>query len=94
VAIYGPFKVDGKYTTQSNEAFDKEILAPKVPSGAERREGSRTVANAHGIALKRYWTCRRTTLFSCSVEPERNADERCGFCSGGDTMRPGSRNAS
>ena len=34
VAIYGPFKVDGKYTTESNEAFDKEILAAKVPDGA------------------------------------------------------------
>lgn len=30
LAIYGPFKVDGKYTTDSNEAFDKEILAAGV----------------------------------------------------------------
>jgi hypothetical protein len=30
VAIYGPFKVDGSYTTPSNEAFDKEILAAGV----------------------------------------------------------------
>jgi hypothetical protein len=30
IAIYGPFKVDGGYTTPSNEAFDKEILAAGV----------------------------------------------------------------
>jgi hypothetical protein len=30
IAIYGPFKVDGAYTTPSNEAFDKEILAAGV----------------------------------------------------------------
>jgi hypothetical protein len=30
IAIYGPFKVDGTYTTPSNEAFDKEILAAGV----------------------------------------------------------------
>lgn len=30
VAIYGPFKRDGDYTTASNEAFDKEILAAGV----------------------------------------------------------------
>jgi hypothetical protein len=30
IAIYGPFKVDGSYTTPSNEAFDKEILAAGV----------------------------------------------------------------
>jgi hypothetical protein len=31
IAIYGPFKVEGGYTTPSNEAFDKEILAASVP---------------------------------------------------------------
>jgi Protein of unknown function (DUF938) len=41
VAIYGPFKVDGKYTTQSNEAFDKEILAAQVNEWASRSERSR-----------------------------------------------------
>ncbi|MCP3475792.1 class I SAM-dependent methyltransferase [Bradyrhizobium sp. CCGUVB1N3] len=31
VAIYGPFKLDGKYTTPSNLAFDREIRAAGVP---------------------------------------------------------------
>ena len=31
LAIYGPFKVDSNYTTESNAAFDKEILAANVP---------------------------------------------------------------
>jgi hypothetical protein len=54
VAIYGPFKVDGKYTTQSNEAFDKEILAPKVPEwGLKDVKDLERSANAHGIALKK-----------------------------------------
>lgn len=30
LAIYGPFKIDGGYTTASNESFDKEILAAGV----------------------------------------------------------------
>jgi Protein of unknown function (DUF938) len=54
VAIYGPFKVDGKYTTASNEAFDKEILAAKVPEwGLKDAKDLEKAANAHGIALKK-----------------------------------------
>jgi SAM-dependent methyltransferase len=54
VAIYGPFRVDGKYTTVSNEAFDKEILAAKVPEWGLKdvRDLERT-ANKYGIALKK-----------------------------------------
>ncbi|MDJ0636067.1 MAG: DUF938 domain-containing protein [Xenococcaceae cyanobacterium MO_188.B29] len=29
--IYGPFKVDGKYTTTSNEEFDKKLISYGVP---------------------------------------------------------------
>lgn len=54
VAIYGPFKVDGKYTTASNEDFDKEILAAKVPEwGLKDVRDLEQVANKHGIVLKR-----------------------------------------
>lgn len=53
LAIYGPFKVDAKYTTQSNEDFDKEILAAKVPEwGLKDVRDLETAANAHGIILK------------------------------------------
>lgn len=54
VAIYGPFKVDGKYTTPSNEAFDKEILAADVSEwGLKDVKDLEKAANAHGIALKK-----------------------------------------
>lgn len=54
VAIYGPFKVDGDYTTESNAAFDQEILAPKVAEwGLKDVRDLERAANAHKIALKR-----------------------------------------
>lgn len=54
LAIYGPFKVDGKYTTASNEDFDKEILAAKVPEwGLKDVRDIEKAANKHGLVLKR-----------------------------------------
>jgi cyclopropane fatty-acyl-phospholipid synthase-like methyltransferase len=54
LAIYGPFKVDGKYTTPSNEDFDKEILAAKVPEwGLKDVRDLERAANKHGIHLKK-----------------------------------------
>jgi Protein of unknown function (DUF938) len=54
VAIYGPFKVDGRYTTESNQTFDNEILAAKVPEwGLKDVRDLKTTASKHGIALKR-----------------------------------------
>lgn len=54
VAIYGPFKVEGKYTTPSNEAFDKEILAANVPEwGLKDVKDLEKAAAPHGIALKK-----------------------------------------
>ncbi|HTV32683.1 MAG TPA: DUF938 domain-containing protein [Methylocella sp.] len=54
LAIYGPFKVDGKYTTSSNEAFDKEILAANVSEwGLKDVRDLEKTANIHGIKLKK-----------------------------------------
>jgi len=54
VAIYGPFKVDGGYTTATNEAFDKEILAANVPEwGLKDVKDLEKAAAPHGIALKK-----------------------------------------
>lgn len=54
VAIYGPFKIDGEYTTESNEAFDKEILAANVPQwGLKDVRDLEKAAAPHGVALKK-----------------------------------------
>jgi hypothetical protein len=54
VATYGPFKMSGKYTTGSNEAFDKEILAAKVPEwGLKDVRDLEGTANKYGIVLKK-----------------------------------------
>ena len=54
IAIYGPFKVDGKYTTQSNEDFDKEILAANVTEwGLKDVRDLEAAAAKHGIVLKK-----------------------------------------
>ncbi len=53
LSIYGPFKVEATYTTESNEAFDKEILAAQVPEwGLKDVRDLEKAANAHGILLK------------------------------------------
>jgi hypothetical protein len=53
LSIYGPFKVESKYTTESNESFDKEILAAQVPEwGLKDVRDLEAAANAYGILLK------------------------------------------
>ncbi|MCJ2057403.1 class I SAM-dependent methyltransferase [Methylobacterium sp. J-048] len=53
VYIYGPFKVDGRYTTDSNRAFDQEILAANVPEwGLKDVRDLEKAAKPHGIVLK------------------------------------------
>ncbi|WP_349253301.1 DUF938 domain-containing protein [Bradyrhizobium sp. CB3481] len=52
--MYGPFKVDGKYTTPSNEAFDREIRAAAVPEwGLKDVRDLERETGKHGLALKR-----------------------------------------
>ena len=54
VAFYGPFRVDGKYTTESNAAFDQEILAPKIAEwGLKDVRDLDQAAKRHKIVLKR-----------------------------------------
>jgi cyclopropane fatty-acyl-phospholipid synthase-like methyltransferase len=54
LAIYGPFKVDGRYTTSSNESFDREILAANVAEwGLKDVKDLEKAAAVHGIALKK-----------------------------------------
>jgi hypothetical protein len=54
IAIYGPFKVDGAYTTPSNEAFNKEILATGVADwGLKDVRDLEKAANQHGLVLRR-----------------------------------------
>jgi len=54
LAIYGPFKIEGQYSTESNQAFDNEILAAKVPEwGLKDVKDLEKAANAHGVVLKK-----------------------------------------
>jgi hypothetical protein len=54
IAIYGPFKVDGAYTTPSNEAFNKEILGAGVADwGLKDVRDLEKAANQHGLVLQR-----------------------------------------
>ncbi|KWV54627.1 hypothetical protein AS156_06475 [Bradyrhizobium macuxiense] len=54
IAIYGPFKLDGKYTSPSNEAFDREIRAAGVPEwGLKDVRDIERETRRHGLALKR-----------------------------------------
>jgi hypothetical protein len=54
LAIYGPFKVDGKYTAPSDEAFDQELRAANAPEwGLKDVRDIEKAANKHGIVLTR-----------------------------------------
>ena len=52
LAIYGPFKLDGKFTTPSNEAFDKELRAANALEwGLKDVRDVEKAANNHGLVL-------------------------------------------
>ncbi len=51
--IYGPFKVEGKHTTLSNEEFDKKLLSYGVPEwGLKDIADINLVAQKHKLTLK------------------------------------------
>lgn len=51
--IYGPFKVDGCYTTPSNEEFDTTLLSYKVPEwGLKDIVDITKAAQRYGLVLK------------------------------------------
>ncbi len=52
-AIYGPFKVDGRFTSSSNEAFDKTLRRAGIPGwGLKDVRDLEKAARNHGIILK------------------------------------------
>ncbi|ACB94942.1 DUF938 domain-containing protein [Beijerinckia indica] len=54
LAIYGPFKVDGRYTTASNQNFDEEILSKNVPEwGLKDVRDLEKIAAGHKLVLKK-----------------------------------------
>jgi trans-aconitate methyltransferase len=57
LAICGPFKLDGRYTTPSNEAFDQELLQANVPDwGLKDIRDIEKATNPHGIILKQQFS--------------------------------------
>jgi cyclopropane fatty-acyl-phospholipid synthase-like methyltransferase len=52
-AIYGPFKVDGRFTSPSNEAFDGTLKAQRAEWGLRDIRDFEKAAACCGIALKR-----------------------------------------
>lgn len=52
--IYGPFKVDGQYTTPSNEEFDRILRSANVPEwGLKDVADLNRAAEKHGMRLDR-----------------------------------------
>ncbi len=53
LSIYGPFKVEGRYTTASNESFDKEVRSAGVAEwGLKDVADLRAAAEKHGLRLQ------------------------------------------
>ncbi|WP_346896423.1 DUF938 domain-containing protein [uncultured Roseibium sp.] len=52
LCIYGPFKYDGKFTTPSNEAFDKSLKSRDPESGIRDFEAVNDLAQKFGLTLQ------------------------------------------
>ncbi len=52
LVLYGPFKVSGRHTAPSNEAFDASLRARNTAWGVRDREALATEAALRGLALE------------------------------------------
>lgn len=52
LVVYGPFKYDGKFTTPSNEAFDKSLKEKRAESGVRDFEAVNALAEKVGLKLE------------------------------------------
>lgn len=52
LAIYGPFNYEGKFTSDSNRAFDAWLRARDAHSGIRHFEDIEALARKHGLALQ------------------------------------------
>lgn len=52
VAIYGPFNIDGRFTSASNEAFDRSLKLAVPHRGIRDREAVAALAARHGLQLR------------------------------------------
>jgi cyclopropane fatty-acyl-phospholipid synthase-like methyltransferase len=51
LAIYGPFNIDGRFTSDSNEAFDRALRAVAPHRGIRDAAAVDALAASHGLAL-------------------------------------------
>lgn len=51
LAVYGPFRYHGEYTSESNAAFDQELRARNVGSGIRDFEAVHALARTQGLEL-------------------------------------------
>ena len=49
--LYGPFRIDGRHTAPSNEAFDAELRARDASFGVRDLEAVRDLAKEHALSL-------------------------------------------
>ena len=52
LCVYGPFRYRGKYTSDSNAAFDKHLKMRDTGSGIRNAEAVDTLASEQGLALE------------------------------------------
>lgn len=52
VAIYGPFNIDGRFTSASNAAFDRSLKLAVPHRGIRDREAVEALAARHGLRLR------------------------------------------